>query len=246
MNTLEKAVLQEAHLCLTEDLNAKDVAPYLFQNDMITCEQYEDIDELNETRRTKCKQLLRFITRANSKCTFTGFIQSLRYKGCYTFLADNLNQILEKHLKRKEVKTDYSKNEENYVDNDKGYDTSNLSDIMYEPVRKINVFTKKRKAMSAFAHKLKRLSHNGEYNAFQNIVSVIDAKFKKHKLNTVKKVSDRMELADMRFTSYEAEISARRVQYDRSLGGGDVFRNMESVLPFTTNPRVSSMTYLAR
>lgn len=244
MNTQEKTVLQEAHLCLIEDLNAKDIVPYLFQNDMIKREQYEEIEELNETRRTKCKQLLRFITRPNSTCTFIGFIQSLRYKG-YTFLADKLEQILEKRLKRKEVKADYWENEENCVVNDNDYG-SNRSDIIYEPVRKINVFTKNRKAMSALAHKLKRLSHNGDYKTFQKVVNAVDAKFKMHKLNTVQKVSERMELADMRFTSYEAEISAKRVQYDRSLGDGDVFRNMETVIPFTSNPRVSSMTYLAR
>lgn len=244
MNEKEKTVLQKVHLSLLSDLSAKDISPYLFQYGMITEEEYEDIEELNETRKKKCQKLLRFITRQNSKCTFEGFVQALRYNDAYSFLAERLEQTLEKVL---QTETDPSgdRTEENVAEFPSQEKHEN-SDILYEPMRKINVFTKGRKTMSVLAHKLKRLSHDGDMDGFQRVVKAIDTKFRKNKLNGKKNIRDRMELADMRFTSLEAEISAKRVRYDKSVGEGDAFRYMESVIPFTSNPRVSSMTYLAR
>lgn len=248
MNEQERAALQKCHLALINDLDAKEVSPHLFQNDMLTEEEYEEIDELNETRRTKCKRLLRFLTTPNSKCTFKGFIQSLRYNDAYPFLADKVEATLKEVLQSRTVIATgtANQNETSKPSDQQNSATTERSDVLYEPVRKINVFTKKRKTILTLGHKLKRLSHDGDYESFQRIVQTIDSKFERNKLNSSKKISDRMELADMRFTSLEAKIGAKRVQYDTSLGDGDVFRHMESVIPFTSNPRVSSMTYLAR
>lgn len=248
MNEQEKAALQKSHLELINDLDAKDVSPYLFQNDLLTAEEYEEIDELNGTQITKCKRLLRFLTRPSSKCTFEGFIQSLRYNDAYSFLADKVEETLKDVLKSRTVTATgtANQNETSQSSDLQNSAITERSDVLYEPVRKINVFTKKRKTVLALGHKLKRLSHDGDYEGFQRIVQTIDSKFQRNKLNSTKKISDRMELADMRFTSLEATTGAKRVQYDTSLSDGDVFRHMESLIPFTSNPRVSSMTYLAR
>ncbi|XP_053389834.1 uncharacterized protein LOC128552792 [Mercenaria mercenaria] len=228
MKTEEEIALQKCHMSLLQDLDVKDILPHLFQNGMITSKDYEDFEEMNETRTTKCKKLLRNIIRPESKCTFLGFTESLRYNDTYSFLADLLEQEKERLLRKND------------------YESGDRSDLLYEPVRKINVFTKRRKAISALAHKLKRLSHDGDIKTFQRVVTAIDTKFKKNKLNMTTGVNERMEFADMRFASIEAEISAKRVRYDRSLEEGDMFRDMESVISFTSNPRVSSMSYLAR
>ncbi|XP_060596436.1 uncharacterized protein LOC132750459 [Ruditapes philippinarum] len=228
MNAEEKEVLQRLHLTVVEDLDVKEILPHLFQNKMITFEEYEEFEQLNEARATKCRKLLRTIMRPGSNCTFDGFLQALRYNDVYSFLADQLEQTFAE-TRNKSVYRQESKNE-----------------VIYEPVRKINVFTKRRRAISALSHKLKRLSHDGDIGKFQKLVTAIDTKFKENKLNMFKNVTDRMQLADMRFASLEAGISAKRVQYDKTVSGGDMFRHMESVIPFTSNPRVSSMSYLAR
>lgn len=169
MNVYEKTALKKAHLDLEKDLDATEIVSYLFQENLIVDEVYEEINELNETRRQKCRRLLDSVTSSDSKCTFAGFISALRYRNSYGFLADKLQQIL------LDLQTAGAVDDENTNHTIAASTSGDIaSTIMYEPVRKINVFTKRRKTMATLAHKLKRLSHDGDYANFRKVVVAID------------------------------------------------------------------------
>lgn len=233
MNDKERDTLQSLHLTIVEDLDVKEVLPHLFQNKMITFQEYEEFEQLKEGRASKCRKLLRTIVRPESNCTFEGFLQALRYNDAYSFLAEKLEETLAETLRKSAETSNENTN-------------TKTTDIVYEPVRKINVFTNKRKIISTLSHKLVELSRDGDINKFKDVVTAVNTKFKNNKLNMLTNVRDRMHLADITFASIEAEISAKRVKFVKTVSEGDMFRDMESVIPFTSNPRVSSMSYLAR
>lgn len=146
-----------------------------------------------------------------------------------------------------------SKEEESREDNDV-YNTSmdehpralSSSDILYDQVRKINIYSRNRGKIAKLAHSLKRLSHEGKMVEFNAVVDAINNKSIMGKLQEKNCVKSCMEVADIKFTALDAQIEARRLKYDTSLHDSEVFAEMESIIKYTSDPIVSSMTYLAR
>ncbi|XP_053389835.1 uncharacterized protein LOC128552793 [Mercenaria mercenaria] len=81
---------------------------------------------------------------------------------------------------------------------------------------------------------------------FNDIITAINSRCVMKKLQLGKCVRNYMEMADIKFTALDAQIEARRLKYDTSLTDSEVFVQMEKVIKFTSDPTVSSMTYLAR
>ena len=100
--------------------------------------------------------------------------------------------------------------------------------------------------VTILAHKLKTLSHDGNVEKLREITAALLDRFRNNKSKLNVSVNLKMKEADVAFTALEAEASAKRVKYDVTLYESDVFKEMESVIPFTSNPTCSSMTYLAR
>lgn len=230
--------MRQVHQKVIQDLDVDDIVSYLYQENMITVEEYEELTELDETRTQKCERLLNIIQLPGSSCTFAGFIAALQYKNVYTFLAKSLQTELQEMLRRKCIDSEEQ--------GDERKEEASRCDKLYEPVSKINVIANRKKKVAAVAYKLKRLSHEGDAVNFRKVQEAIMESFTKNKLERTKDISKRMELADMRFTALEAEASSRRVKYVKDATDVDVFTSMESIIPFTSNPRLSSMTYLAR
>lgn len=111
---------------------------------------------------------------------------------------------------------------------------------------KIDMHARSGRKLSILAHKLKRLSHEGHMDKFNEIVIAINDRYVMRKLKLGMCVRSQMEVSDIRFTALDAQIEARRLKYDTSLTGSNAFVQMEKLIVFTSNPTASSMTYLAR
>ncbi|KAK3580884.1 hypothetical protein CHS0354_008169 [Potamilus streckersoni] len=225
MDSLEIKVVRELNVDLVRDLNPTDIASYLLSKGCLTDEQVKDLI-CNDTtcRKNSCQKFLLYIVE---QCPFQIFIDALRYDDTYPFLAESLEERL------KNIKEECAVQKQ---DRDK----------VLVSVGKISIHNKHRRKLATLAHKLKNLSHDGDVDTFRQINERINRKFERYKLRPDRHIKDNMELADMRFVALEAEVSLRRVQYDVSLCESDIFKDMLEILPFTTNPTVSSMTYLAR
>ncbi|WAQ97800.1 hypothetical protein MAR_022173 [Mya arenaria] len=284
MNAKERSALRLCTSSIIEDLGPKDVVHVLFRDGNIDIEVFEEILELNETRRAKCRRLMRYLIDPQCKCSFNGLISAFTHDGAYSFLAKQLKESLTKVQAQEELPVpqyphveclndlsdnniptrtvepkDRRRDEDcaNYLNVEPSTDDQNPGNSvgqtahiesptpLFQNIRRINVYTAKRRKLAALSVKLKRLSHDGQYDAFQKVVSAINTSYRRNKLSLMKLIGDRMGLADMRFASLEAEVSARRVRFEET-DGSTTFRDMEAVIPFTTDPRLSSMTYLAR
>lgn len=256
MNERERKAIQKNLIDLIHNVNPNDITPYLFQDDQITRSLYEELLDLNLSRGKLCQLFIRRITSNGSKCKFKSFIHAL--SKTYHFLSEKIKETLANINENQNLQTEeqliYQRKEVSEPDIDnhaKTYTSSNQDTItehafIYEPIKKIDVFTENRRRISRMSHRLKRLNHDGDVDKFRKFVGKIGDKFSKHKLDRLKNVKARMNLADLKFTSLEAEASFKRVNYDVSLYENPIFKEMESTIPYTTNPQVSSMTYLAR
>ena len=100
--------------------------------------------------------------------------------------------------------------------------------------------------VTILAHKLKTLSHNGNVEKLREITGSLLERFRSNNSKLDVSVDIKMKEADVAFTALEAEASAKGENYYMASHESDVFKEMESVIPFTSNPTCSSMTYLAR
>ena len=276
MEDKEKTAIQKSLLFLLDNLDPTDLAPFLFQNGYLEKCHYHDLTDSNLTQYKRCQKFLNIITSDSSCCTFSGLLSALRYRNVYSFIANKLEEQLEtlnqnhvengntlKTLKSRDDQTPLKITQEQrsadilppgershgiFSQGGRSRDDCppSAGTPLFEQVKKIDVFNPNRPEIAELAHKLKRLSHDGDVDKFRRIVSRVDRIYKKHKLDTLKDIEERMNFADMKFTALEAEASFKRVQYDVTLYGNPLFEEMESMIPYTTNPRVSSMTYLAR
>lgn len=256
MNEREKKAIQKNLIDLIHNVNPNDITPYLFQDDQISRSLYEEILDLNVSRGKLCQLFIRRITSNGSKCKFESFLRALSKS--YHFLSEKIKETLANIEENQNLQTEeqliYRRKEVSEPNNDnhvkthtsRSQETITEHAIIYQPVKKINVFTENRRRISMMSHRLKRLNHDGDVDKFRKFMGKISDKFSKHKLDRFKNIKPRMNLADMKFTSLEAEASFKRVNYDVNLSKNPIFEEMKSTIPFTTNPQVSSMTYLAR
>ncbi|XP_052821217.1 uncharacterized protein LOC128246804 [Mya arenaria] len=241
MNANEKKVIRHNFDYLMKNLIPLEITGILFQENLLSREQFEELDEIQRTTSHKCKRLLLFITAEDSRCTFGGFLKALRHKGVFSFVADKLESDL--------IADDGNIEETTQGNQDKYSDDENkgkTNDIILETVRKIETHTSTKRRMTMFSHKLKKLPHDGHLEQFHDLRVAIERKYKKFKLDANRPILKRMELADMMFVSLDIGIEAKRLQYQTELGSGDVFEQMQAVIPYTSDPVLSSMTFCAR
>jgi len=274
MNKNEKHAIQLCRDDIVEDLDAEYIVQILFSEQLICKELLEEIQELNETRRAKCERLLNNILRQNCKCTFDGFIKALQYKNVYDFLASTLEKKYSEIIAESDVndsdaefiphrdncryefgnsvsETNCDHNDNIQIQCTSVEDENSQSERietpipLFENIRRINPYTSQRRKLAALSLQLKRLSHDGQSDALQKYIKTINTSYERHKLNLGKAIGDKMCLADMHFTALEADLSERRVKFDVS-DRSSMFNEMKDVIPFTTDPRISSMTFCAR
>jgi len=272
MNKNEKLAIQSCSRAIVEDLDAKDIVQILFSEQLIGIELLEKIQELKETRREKCERLLRYILQQNCKCTFAGFIKALQYEN--DFLASTLEKKYSEIIAESDVndsdaefiphrencryefgnsvsETNCDHNDSIHIQCTSVEDEISQSERietprpLFENIRRINPYTSQRRKLAALSLQLKRLSHDGQSDALQKYIKTINTSYERHKLNRGKAIGDKMCLADMHFTALEADLSERRVKFDVS-DRSSMFNEMKDVIPFTTDPRISSMTFCAR
>lgn len=246
MNATERNVLQDCNMMLIKDLDAKDIAPFLFAGGYVSEEEMEEIFEINETRRNICQK---FLLSVVNSCPFGAFLKALRHENQYDFLAQKLEEQLQLHQNGEKLSQTSPKTVA--LSDLAKEDTSDAlfvqPDILPQTVGRIRTRDSSHtRKITLLAHKLKTLSHDGNVEKFREITQNVLNRFRTNKSRLDHAVALKLKEADLAFTVLEAEASAKRVQYDITLYGSDVFKEMESVIPFTSNPTSSSMTYLAR
>lgn len=248
MNSTERKVLRDCNTVLVRDLDVKDIAPFLFSQGFVSEEEIEEMFETNGSRRNICQQFLLLVVKS---CPFDAFLNALRHENQYDFLAE----ILEEQMKSYPNKENMVQNGQQHrpIDSsilaeEKKSDTLSInSDMLPQSVGRIKVRDSSHtRKITLLAHKLKTLSHDGNVERFRDITQTVLKRFRNNKPRLDHAVALKLKEADLAFTVLEAEASAKRVKYDVTLYGSDVFKEMESVIPFTSNPTSSSMTYLAR
>ena len=241
MDEFERSVLRECNALLVSDLEARDIAPSLFSKRFLNEDQMEKIFINKSNRLNICQMFLLIVVKT---CPYQAFLSALRSENQYTFLADTLEECASKRRK----------SERKYVTETEH--TERKSDIcgkqtvesITKPVENITINTSHKRKIAIIAHKLKTLSHDGKMDDLKKHTHLILDKFKLKKVSGCFKrpVTEQMELADLAFTALEAEVIARRIKYDVTLYGSEVFDQMKNLIPFTTNPTASSMTFLSR
>ena len=228
MKENEREVLQMKRRHILDVISKPtEIADFLYQRGNMTIFQIQDFYDSKLSPKEKCLRLLHLISEVNSRCSLYDFIEVLKQSG-ERFV--DLVEDIEDTAARCGVPI---------VKTAPGA-------IVYEKVRKIDVYTNARKRVEALGHTLKRLSHEGDVQSFKRYVSRIYKIYKKNQKMVETDIVKRMQIADLRFTCLEAEVIMMRVFYDESLYKHDIFKEIEKVIPYTSNPTVTSMTFLAR
>ena len=239
MDVLERNVMRECNTLLVDNLDAKDIAPFLYSKQFLNENQMEEIFNNKCIRRNICQMFLLMVVKT---CPFKVFLFALRLYNQYSFLADKLEECVSK---RRAFKQQHGRETEIVeVKCDKEETVQSIT----KQVDKISISSSHKRKIAIIAHKLKTLSHDGKTEKLKKHTQIILDNFKLKKVSGCFKrpVTKQMELADLAFTALEAEVIARRVKYDVTLYGSKVYDEMKSLIPFTTNPTTSSMTFLSR
>ena len=88
MNTLEKTVLQHHNTDLLPDLDPRQIAPFLFQKEVINTDYMRKLFENGGCTRNECQIFLLTVAEV---CPFETFLASLRYENAYDFWRTNWN-----------------------------------------------------------------------------------------------------------------------------------------------------------
>ena len=233
MDLLERNVMRECNTLLVDNLDAKDIAPCLFSKRYLNDNHMEEIFSDRYSSRNKICQI--FLLTIVKTCSFKVFLSALRLQDQYIFLADKLEECMSQ---KKTLERQHG-NETDSVEQSEG---QNKVEAIAKQVDKISISSTHKRKIAIIAHELKKLSHDGKMEKLKKHTQLILNNFKMKKVSVIKQ----MELADLAFTALEAEVIARRVKYDVTLYGSQVYDNMKSLIPFTTNPTTSSMTFLSR
>lgn len=97
MNPIEKEVIRVCSTAIVTDLNAKDIAPLLYEQGRMDSDTFEELFEINESRRNICQRFLLLIVKS---CPFPAFLDALRHENHYGFLATKLQVVLESHMRK--------------------------------------------------------------------------------------------------------------------------------------------------
>ncbi|KAH3833745.1 uncharacterized protein LOC127879248 [Dreissena polymorpha] len=240
MNKQELSAVRKVTPFILDNLDVKDIVPYLWQHDLVSQSVTDELLELNETRRSKCQRFLNYILSVDSKCTFEGLLSALRFKSVHNFIADQLQNECVTTVDS----TDDIQEQNVDVHSTKQIDEQPRKEMLCQNVRKIEIVT--RKNISAVSVKLKRLSHNAQFDTLKNVASKIKRAYYKTRMKQNGKITSKMFLADMHFVSLETLFGMRREQYKNFEDAHDYLQEMNNLIPFTKDPTICSMVYLSR
>ncbi|KAH3841449.1 hypothetical protein DPMN_114912 [Dreissena polymorpha] len=240
MNKKELSAVRNVTPVILDNLDVKHIIPYLIQNGLVSQSTTEELLELNETRRSKCKRFLNYILSVDSKCTFEDLLSALRFKNVHSFIADQLQHAFETTV---DIITDKPEQNEG-VHSTTLIDEKRCNEMLTKNVPRIPISS--RKSLCAVSVMLKRLSHNAEFDKLHEIANTIKRAYYTNRMKNNVQVTGKMCLADMHFVSLEALLSLRREKYIDSEDPSDFFKEMIELIPFTKDPKISSMVYLAR
>lgn len=227
MDDTEKKVMMEMHMKLTDHLDPLHIRGFLFHVGGISRQTAMSVS--NEPVRNKRTE--DFLFQIVEECPMNLFLDALNHQNMYNFLAKDLLDKL------KEVE-----NERTNGQNTDGSSFITATDDIPPIPNKVNVFTTHRNKAMKYRHMFKRLSHGGDYQKVCEMTQRMYTRWIKLKPDTAVGT----KLADLVFMAYDSEVENRRVKYDCSLYKDVVFDNMRDIIPYTSEPKVSSMTFLAR
>ncbi|XP_052073735.1 uncharacterized protein LOC127711660 [Mytilus californianus] len=159
-----------------------------------------------------------FMEMALNCMTLEDIFQAFSYQGAFVFLTKKI-------LNKLKVK----------IQNDKVYYTI-----------RIGLFTRHRKELVEFRHRLKMFSLTGDQKSFDKEVNQVVSLWNNDNYRRSLPVTGRQKLADRYFFVRDAQCENIRLKYEETLKNTDVLREIEEIAKFSTNPILIDMMYLAR
>ncbi|XP_052098787.1 uncharacterized protein LOC127733472 [Mytilus californianus] len=169
------------------------------------------------TFRYRHDRVYYFIEKALNSLTLEDVFKIFSYQGAYIFLIEEI----QRKIKR-------CQNEEVYY------------------AIKIKLFTKDRRALVEFRHHLKTYSLTGNQISFDKEVNDVVQKWTDISYRGTLTRKEQVKLADRYFFVRDAQCENMRLKYDSNLLCTNVLFEIEKVTPFTSNPVLVLMMYLAR
>lgn len=242
MNELEKRALQHLTCDFVETLDPKyHVIDFLYSKEQLTHLEYEELLGITN-RATQCRDLLGIVRR---KCSMDVFLSSLCLNNGYTFLADKIKEVLRQleleqvtherctrpRKRRRTSQRDVDEDEYEVKEEDGTSSNKYICPMCKCPAR-INTMTKKKKILTKMQQHLKFLCMEGNSTKHETFLGQLASKWKKD--------------ADVQFVILDARARNMRVSSPEVSGDTDYFKEMASLIPFTSDPTSSSMIFLAR
>ncbi|XP_067664628.1 uncharacterized protein [Haliotis asinina] len=237
MNELEKRALQQLTCDFLERLDPKYyVIDFLYSKEQLTQLEYEELFEITN-RATQCRNLLAIVRR---KCSMEVFMSSLCVNNGYTFLADKIKEVLcqlerEQAAQGKRSPTyhhsDVEEDEDEANQENNTSSNKNICSVCKCPAR-INTMTKKKRILTKMQQHLKFLCMEGNSTDHETFLTELGSKWKKD--------------ADVQFIILDARARTMRVSSSDVSADTDSFKEMASLIPYTSDPTSSSMIFLAR
>ncbi|XP_046357230.2 uncharacterized protein LOC124135748 [Haliotis rufescens] len=242
MNEQEKRALQHLTCDFVETLDPKyHVIDFLYSKEQLTHLEYEELLGITN-RATQCRDLLGIVRR---KCSMDVFLSSLCLNNGYTFLADKIKEVLRQleleqvtngrctrpRKRRRTSQRDVDEDEYEVKEEDGTSSNKNICPMCKCPAR-INTMTKKKRILTKMQQHLKFLCMEGNSTKHETFLGQLASKWKND--------------ADVQFVILDARARNMRVSSPDVSGDTDYFKEMASLIPFTSDPTSSSMIFLAR
>lgn len=159
-----------------------------------------------------------FIEKALDCMTLNELFEAFAYQNSFTFFNDKIEGMLKQKYQSNEI----------YC------------------CKKGNMFTKHRQELVEFRHTLKVYSLSGDQASFERKVNNIVNLWTDSNYRTSLSTKDLRKLADRYFFVRDAQCENMRLRYDRNLDSTNILSEIVNVAPFTSNPALTTMMYLAR
>ena len=169
------------------------------------------------TFRYRQEKVYYFIENALNYLTLDDVYKVFSYQDAYIFLIDEMQKKIQRS----------KKDEVHYA-------------------IKIKLFTKDRRELVEFRHRLKIYSLTGNQISVDKEVNDVVKKWTDKSYSEKLVGNERVKLADRYFFVRDAQCENMRLKYERNLLCTDVLSEIKKVTPFTSNPVLVSMMYLAR
>ncbi|XP_050416552.1 uncharacterized protein LOC126830241 [Patella vulgata] len=211
---------------LTRDFDPKYVTPALIQERIMTPEEVKEMKASTGSTEEKASLVIIKILDMGSVPTF---VNILRHNNSFNHLAEMVLSV-----------TSFVNDEETEVKQ-----VESMASNGNKPTR-IDIFTGSRRKVKNFGHYLKRLIHCGNLDDFQKQVNKVEQIWSRVRHDYKTDVAKRAEVADFMFTVRDCQLATFRIQNDASMYDHPFFADMTKIIPFTSNPILSSMSYIAR